>query len=248
MSSLEDAASGVSSARMSPEREEESAESNTSRDAIQRVVDGVVQGIRVGQLVPGQHLVENDLTRRFGVSRGSLREGLKRLEADGIVTLTRYRGAYISALDQKGVRDLLDVLEPLCSLAAKFAAENCRSDKEKAELVRLASEMGQGATVKGRSAYTENRKAFYDQLVSMGRNTELGRVIPLGRSELFRAQFEIVQTKAQRKKHSNGYVRIAEAVAQNDPAKAVRAVRKHFAGTRETLDVLPERAFSVAPM
>lgn len=242
MSSLEDAAA------VEPEREDDFGESNGAPDAIQRVVAGVVQGIRVNQLVPGQHLVENDLTRRFGVSRGSLREGLKRLEADGIVTLTRYRGAYISALDQKGVRDLLDVLEPLCSLAAKLAAENSHSDAEKAKLVRLASEMGQSATVKGRTAYIENRKAFYDQLIAMGRNAELGRVIPLGRSELFRAQFEIVQTKAQRKKHSNGYVRIAEAVAQNDPAKAVRAVHKHFAGTRATLEVLPERAFSPDPI
>ncbi|MFM6832094.1 MAG: GntR family transcriptional regulator, partial [Novosphingobium sp.] len=99
-----------------------SAKNGSQQDTIQKLADGIVYCIRSGQMVPGQHLVESDLTRRFGVSRGSLREGLKHLAADGIVTLTRFRGAYISALDRKAVHDLLDVLEPLCTLAARVAA------------------------------------------------------------------------------------------------------------------------------
>lgn len=216
------------------------------KDTIQRVTDGLVYCIRSGQMVPGQHLVESDLTRRFGVSRGSLREGLKQLSSIGIVTLTRYRGAFIAALDRKGVGDLLEVLEPLCTLAARLAAEHCRSADIKAELKRTAAELGQIAEAGGSARYLENRRRFYDLLIEMGGNSELGRVIPLARTDLFRAQFDRVQTKDQHRRHANGYLRIAEAVADNDPGKAERAVRKHFSATRKTLDTLPDQAFGVS--
>jgi DNA-binding GntR family transcriptional regulator len=217
----------------------------TAKDAIQRVTDGVIYCIRSGQMVPGQHLVESDLTRRFGVSRGSLREGLKHLMSIGIVTLSRFRGAFISSLDRKGVSDLLEVLEPLCTLAARLAAQNCRSEEDKARLLSIAAELGRDATRGGGHAgYLANRRTFYDLLIQIGGNTELGRVIPLARTDLFRAQFDRAQSKEQHKRHANGYLKIAEAVAVNDPARVERAVRRHFAGTRETSAVIPDHAFS----
>ncbi|WP_225007038.1 GntR family transcriptional regulator [Novosphingobium percolationis] len=220
------------------------AETGEVKDTIQRLADGIIYCIRAGQMVPGQHLVEADLTRRFNVSRGSLREGLKHLAADGIVTLTRFRGAFISAMDRKAVHDLLDVLEPLCSLAARLAAERGGTPKQMETLRLIAQEIarrGAGAQI---ASYLENRRHFYDLLIEMGGNGELGRVIPLTRTDLFRAQFDKVQTREQQKRHAVGYGRIAEAVVARDPGKAEKAVRKHFIGTRATVDELPDEAFS----
>ena len=213
-----------------------------ARNTIRIVADGIVFGIRSGQMVPGQHLAESDLTKRFGISRGSLREALKQLASDGLMTLSRFRGAYIAALDRNGVRDLLDVLEPLCTLAARLAAANCRSDELKAEAKAIAADLLRG-TSDGRATYLERRQAFYDLLIAMGGNTELRRVIPLARTDLFRAQFDTVLTREQQKRHAAGYSKIADAVAANDPARAGRAVRNHFAGTRETLAAVPEHTF-----
>ena len=195
-------------------------------------------------MVPGQHLVEADLTHRFGVSRGSLREGLKRLAADGVVELTRYRGAYIAALDRKAVHDLLAVLEPLCLLAAHLAAANCNLPADRQSLTVIARDLERFASGSGRSQYLENRRLFYDTLIRIGGNTELGRVIPLARTDLFRAQFYVEQTKAQQRHHAAGYVAIAEAVAANDVVRAGRAVRRHFAGTRKSVDSLPDQTFA----
>lgn len=215
-----------------------------ARDTIRIVAEGIVFGIRSGQMVPGQHLAESDLTKRFGISRGSLREALKQLASDGLVTLSRFRGAYISALDRDGVRDLLDVLEPLCTLAARLAAANCRSDDLKAKPKAIAADLLRG-TNDGRAMYLERRQAFYDLLIEIGGNTELRRVIPLARTDIFRAQFDTVLTREQQERHAAGYRKIADAVAASDPDKAERAVRKHFAGTRETLAALPEHTFPV---
>ncbi|MES2301763.1 MAG: GntR family transcriptional regulator [Pseudomonadota bacterium] len=221
-----------------------SAKNGSQQDTIQKLADGIVYCIRSGQMVPGQHLVESDLTRRFGVSRGSLREGLKHLAADGIVTLTRFRGAYISALDRKAVHDLLDVLEPLCTLAARVAATKGGTPEQLDSLCAIAQDLAKRGPGSQIATYLENRRRFYDLLIEIGGNAELGRVIPLTRTDLFRAQFDKVQTREQQKRHANGYARIAEAVVAHDPARAEKAVRKHFIGTRATVDDLPEEVFS----
>ncbi len=211
--------------------------------ATDKVTEAITRGIRAGMFVPGQHLLEPELTRRLGISRGSLREALKHLAAAGIVTLNRYRGAYIGVLDRKSVLDLLDTLEPLARLAARLAAEHCDTDAARARMRETAEAIDDAGRRGTRVAYLEQRRHFYDTMVEIGGNRELARVMPLSRTDLFRAQVETVQSEQQRARHAAGYARIAQAIIDRDPAAADRAVKKHFDGTRKTMDELPAEAF-----
>jgi DNA-binding GntR family transcriptional regulator len=211
--------------------------------ATDKVSTAIRQGIRTGRFVPGQHLVEADLTRRLGISRGSLREALKRLAADGIVTLNHYRGAYISVLDRKSVDDLLDVLEQLNRLAAANAARNCvtNADRERIENAVAAVKRHRDGADPGQ--YLTLRQSFYDALFEVGGNRELARVTPLSRADLFRAQVRPFQSLQQQRRHVDGYAAIAAAVLSGDPARAERAVKRHFAATRRSVASLPPEAF-----
>jgi DNA-binding GntR family transcriptional regulator len=216
----------------------------STESATDRVTDAITNGIRAGIFVPGQHLLESDLTRRLRISRGSLREALKHLAAAGIVTLNRFRGAYISTLDRKSVLDLLDTLEPLARLAARLAAENCTTAERRQRMKEVAT----GIELAGRShshfRYLEQRRRFYDTLIDIAGNRELARVMPLSRTDLFRAQVETVQSQRQRDRHAGGYAKITKAILSRDPAGADRAVRQHFAGSRRTMKELPSHAFA----
>lgn len=211
--------------------------------AADKVAETIIRGIRAGLFVPGQHLVEPDLTRRLGISRGSLREALKHLAAAGIVTLNRFRGAYISTLDRKSVLDLLQTLEPLCRLAAHLAAERCDTEAKARSLLAAASLVEDANRARNRAEYLELRRQFYTVLVEIGGNRELERVMPLSRTDLFRAQIETIQSERQRQLHASGYGKIARAVVDRDPAAAERAVQRHFASTRKTMSELPDHAF-----
>lgn len=211
--------------------------------AIDIVTAAISQGIRAGQFVPGQHLLEPELTRRLGISRGSLREALKHLEAAGLVTLSRFRGAYISTLDRKSVLDLLDTLEPLARLAARLAAEHCDGAEARDRIQAAAAAIDAAGRGQNRGHYLHQRRHFYDTMVEIGGNAELGRVIPLSRTDLFRAQVESIQSETQRRRHMQGYARIARAILACDPPGADRAVKRHFAGTRQTMAELPAEAF-----
>lgn len=211
-----------------------------SGSAADKVSEAIIRGIRAGTFVPGQHLVEPDLTRRLGISRGSLREALKHLAAEGIVTLNRFRGAYIASLDQKAILDLLQTLEPLCSLAARLAAEKCDSEEKARQILAIAGQIEEANRAKNRGVYLERRRQFYSVMVQIGGNQELERAMPLTRTDLFRAQIEPVQSDKQRNRHASGYSKIARAIADQNPALAVRAVARHFAGTRQTIQELPQ--------
>lgn len=214
-----------------------------AESATDKVADAITQGIRTGIFVPGQHLLEPDLTRRLGISRGSLRESLKHLAAAGIVTLSRYRGAYIGLLDRTAAEQLLDTLEPLARLAARLAAENCTTAEAQA-LIQVADEdLDRAARSGNRANYLEARRRFYDAMIDLGGNKELARVIPLSRTDLLRAQIETVQSEVQRKRHSSGYGPIAKAILSGDPKKADLAIKKHFDGTRKTMTELPDSTF-----
>ncbi|GGY91858.1 GntR family transcriptional regulator [Novosphingobium colocasiae] len=211
--------------------------------ATDKVADAITQGIRSGVFVPGQHLLEPDLTRRLGISRGSLRESLKHLAAAGIVTLSRYRGAYIGLLDRTAVAQLLDTLEPLARLAARLAAENCTTPATRSQMERADADLEAAARSGNRATYLEARRRFYDAMIDIGGNRELARVIPLSRTDLMRAQIETVQTEVHRKRHASGYGPIARAIIAGDAKKADLAVKKHFDGTRRTMLDLPDSAF-----
>lgn len=210
--------------------------------AADKVSEAIIRGIRSGAFVPGQHLVEPDLTRRLGISRGSLREALKHLAAEGIVTLNRFRGAYIASLDKKAILDLLQTLEPLCSLAARLAAERCDTPEKAQQVLNVAAEIDEANRAKNRARYLERRRHFYSVIVQIGGNQELERAMPLTRTDLFRAQIEPVQSDKQRNRHASGYSKIAKAIAEANPAAAVKAVQRHFAGTIQTIDELPDGA------
>jgi DNA-binding GntR family transcriptional regulator len=218
----------------------------TVESALDRVAYAVTQGIRSGIFVPGQHLLEPELTRRIGISRGSLREALKHLAADGIVTLNRYRGAYISTLDKKSVLDLLDTLEPLARLAARLAAEKCDSAENKQRMKDAVAAIEAAGREGNRGKYLEQRRNFYDAMMKIGGNRELARVMPLSRTDLFRAQIERIQSEVQRQRHLSGYSRIARAVIDRDPAMAEREIKRHFEGTRKTMQELPDHTFPAA--
>jgi DNA-binding GntR family transcriptional regulator len=88
------------------------------------VLDAVKHAILVGELQPGQPLVETELAARLGVSKTPVREALKTLAGSGLVIMSPYKGASVREVDQALARSVYDMrllLEPVA--AARTAAD-----------------------------------------------------------------------------------------------------------------------------
>ena len=93
----------------------------TNLSSPEQVAETLLDGIKGGRFVPGQRLIEADLTAELGVSRGPVREALKHLAAEGLIHLIPHRGAYIRKLTRRQAIDILVIQETLTALAARLA-------------------------------------------------------------------------------------------------------------------------------
>ena len=96
-----------------------------------------------GEFKPGQKLREVDLAQSFGVSRASVREALRMVESEGLVTILPQRGAQVTALSVEELRDVFDIRASLMGLvsqrlAASATPEICQRLGELLKELRVA--------------------------------------------------------------------------------------------------------------
>ena len=208
-----------------------------------RVVDAIIRSIRSGNLVPGQRLIEADLTRDYRVSRGPVREALKRLAAEGVLTLTRHRGAYVRAMSRGEVRDSLIVLEALVGLMASLAARRISADENAARMGEAHERLLAFRDDGGTAAFLDERRRFYDTIIQIGGNLELKRMLPLMQIHLLRMQFQAYITPRDREKQFKEYETITETILSGDAMRAQKVASLHIRRTRLSLMRLPDEAF-----
>ena len=81
------------------------------------------QSILTGELKPGERLMEIHLADKLGVSRTPIREAIRKLELEGLVTMIPRRGAEVAQITEKSLRDVLEVRRALDALAVELACE-----------------------------------------------------------------------------------------------------------------------------
>ncbi|MGH6796804.1 MAG: GntR family transcriptional regulator, partial [Roseiarcus sp.] len=208
-----------------------------------RVVDAIIRSIRSGNYVPGQRLIEADLTRDYHVSRGPVREALKRLAAEGVLTLTRHRGAYVRAMSRGEVRDSLMVLEALVGLMANLAARRIGEGGNAARMREAHERLLAFKNDGGTAAVLDERRRFYDTIIQIGGNLELKRMLPLMQIHLLRMQFQAYITPRDREKQFKEYEAITDTILRGDAIRAQKVAGLHIRRTRLSLMRLPDDAF-----
>ncbi len=116
------------------------------------ILNWLRQAIATGELKPGDRLVERDISTRSGVSRGPVREAIMILEQEGLVVSHPYRGAVVSGVSQREVRE---VLVPIRLTIERFAFRDAArnlSPELLDRLERLVREMFEAAAGSGASA------------------------------------------------------------------------------------------------
>ena len=194
----------------------------------------IVQGLYKGSYVPGQRLVEADLTKKWNVSRGTVREALNRLSAEGIVTLSRHRGAAIRVLDRAEMLDILDVLELLIGMAARLAArrigEGTNRDRFTETFVALQQFRDQPASFE----LIRARNRFYRTMAAIGGNRELQDILGRMHVHLVRVQLQALHDNLMPDRFED-YSRVGEAVLAGDARRAEIAARRHVRNTGAVL-------------
>ncbi len=207
-----------------------SAVSLAPRALYEEVAERLRQRIFRRELEPGTWIDEVRIAEELGISRTPLREALKVLAAEGLVTMKVRRGAYVTEVSEQDLREVYHLLSLLESDAAGEVARQATAG-ELAELQALHAELEKA--VKDRDRFFAVNERFHMRLLEIAGNrwrnqvvADLRKVMKLNRqASLFksgRVQESLDEHRA-----------VMDALARRDAAAATRRMQAHFASGLE---------------
>jgi DNA-binding GntR family transcriptional regulator len=211
--------------------------------ATDHAIQSLTQAIRDGAYGAGERLVESRLTRELGISRGSLREALRRLAADGLIDLEPHRGAVVRRIDRQTVADLLTVREVLEGLAAALAARASSAESVRQRLrERLARVRGLRAEP-GAIDFLQDNLEFHRFIVALAGNTVLAQQIQQLQLPAVRSRFFAQLGDDDWRRSLGEHEAMLEAMLDGDAPLAEQLMRAHIRRTRRLFEKLPDEVF-----
>ena len=135
----------------------------------EQVVERLRLAIATGRFKPGARLVERELCEMMGVSRTSLREALRELQADGLISAQPNRGLSVSVISRKEAVGIYEVRAVLEGLAARLFARNA-TDSELKALRRSIDRLETVYKNFTPEAFIATKSEFYDILLQGAQN------------------------------------------------------------------------------
>lgn len=212
----------------------------------QRVEEVLRQAIIEGRLAPGQRLTERQLMEMTGVSRTLIREALRQLESQGLISLIPNKGPVVRELTVAEGRDLYAIRSVLEGLAARYFVENA----QEAMAAELSTAIDAVVAAYERGNFPDALKTknhFYDVLFRGSGSETLSSMLQTLHARIWRWR-ALGVTHPQRspgraKEAIRGLRAIQEAIRRRDAAAAEEATREEaMHGAREVLRLLSQDA------
>ncbi len=200
----------------------------------EQALSSLRRAITTGQLTPGTHLVETELSEALQISRGTLREAMRQLQQEGLISAGARGRLSVRHLDNKEITDIFAVRAALEALAARTLAG--REDRESAvgKLRTAVDDMGRWAA-SNLDDRIEADLRFHRTLCHLTGNTTLlhqwtsleGSI----RMSIMYAGVDRALKNMDAKRHHD----IVDAIESGDAERAAAAVRSHMAGAAAVL-------------
>lgn len=206
------------------------AVSLTPRALYEEVAELLRERIFSRELAPGSWIDELKLAEEYGISRTPLREALKVLATEGLVTMKVRRGAYVTEVNEKDLTDVYHLLALLESDAAGVVAAHA-TDAQIKELLGLHKELEKA--VNHRERFFEINEAFHMRLLEIANNrwrdqmvADLRKVMKLNRHNSLLKDGRLQESLAEHRA-------IMQALTARDAEGTAQRMREHFSNGLE---------------
>lgn len=207
-----------------------SALSLAPRALYEEVAELLRQRIFRRELEPGAWIDEVRIAEEYGISRTPLREALKVLAVEGLVTMKVRRGAYVTEVSEQDLGEVYHLLSLLESDAAGVVARRA-TDEELLELQALHAELA--AAVKRRDDFFAINERFHMRLLEIAGNRwrnqmvqDLRKVMKLNRHNSLLKTGRVQESLAE-------HQRLMDALVQRDARAATARMQEHFSNGLE---------------
>ncbi len=195
------------------------------------IVEQATQRIREliisGDLASGERIVESKIAREWKVGQPTVREALKTLESEGLVTYSPNRGCSVTELTERQIAQITRLRTSLETLAIELAVEN-RAKWDPRVLRDAIKEMKDAARKGDMDRYFESDLQFHQKLWALAENPYLAKalsqvVLPLF-SFVVRKHYQ--ENRIDLKRNALEHEQLAEVVLTSEPKQVTRDVKK----------------------
>lgn len=206
------------------------------------VFDKLRHAIMSFQLLPGDRLVERDLCERLGVSRTSVREALRHLEAEGLVEHAGNRGPRVTVITLEDARDIYELRCVLESMAVQLFTQKANR-RQMAELdlawEQLKDTLSEGDTYTIINAVSN----FYGVLYEGAGNRVAGQFLSQLQARINYLRATSMSQKERYRESFREMTRIVDAIKARDPIAAQEACVEHIkAAAKAALSALAAKS------
>ncbi|TCT18970.1 GntR family transcriptional regulator [Thiobaca trueperi] len=211
--------------------------SDTSATIADRIFDRLRQAIVEGEIPPGSKISEPVLAARYGISRGPLREAMRRLESTNLVDRKPNVGARVITLSSDQLLEIYVIREALEGMAARLAAQQM-SDAAIADLQQLLAQHRSEVARDGQTYFQqEGDLDFHFRIVQGSGNRRLIDILCndlYHLARMYRCQFGMKSDRVRDaiKEHEL----IADAIAEHDGELAEWLMRRHIRLSRRAVE------------
>ena len=205
------------------------------------LADSVFNQLRIaivkGELPPGSKVNEPQLSKQYGISRGPLREAIRRLEGCKLVEITPNIGAKVVSLNIRQIIEIYEIRESLEGLACRLAAEEASKEDCRSLRDLLTNHEQQIQSGNGRLYYQkEDALDFHYLIVQLSGNSRLFNLLC---DELYHLlRLYRVQTSSSPSRPVQAFKehhQIVDAIENGDGELAELLMQRHVASAKETL-------------
>ncbi len=207
------------------------------RTLAERVFNQLQDAIVRGELAPGTKITEPGLAAAYGISRGPLREAMRRLETHRLIERVPHVGARVVKLSMKELLELFDVREAMESMAARLAARHMSAEEIAGLREVLAVHERQSDLSRGEAYYQREGDLDFHYRIVLGSHNRMLMTLLCDDLyylvRLYRTQFSASGARPQRAFVEHH--RIVDAIEAGDEELAELLMRRHVSASRENV-------------
>jgi DNA-binding GntR family transcriptional regulator len=199
-----------------------------NRPLYEDVAERLREQIFAHELAPGSWLDEQSLALAFGISRTPMREAIKVLASEGLVTTKMNKGAYVTEVEMRDLEQIFTVLSLLEGEAAKETALRA-TEAELTQLDDLHHRLEKAAADRDLEQFFEINVRFHEKIQQIAANpwmngviNDLRKVLKLQRRDSLSRSGRLLSSLVEHRE-------ILQAILKRDPLAAEAAMRKHLA-------------------
>ena len=196
------------------------------------VYEELKRQIMVGEIAPGTRMMEVELADEMGVSRTPVREAIRKLEKEGLVTIEPRRGAYASDISAKDMVDILEVRQDLEGMAAGIAAQRI-TEEGRIELENIARQYKESVDREDIEEIIRNDEAFHKYIVGLSGNKTLIKMVSQVQELALRFRYIYYEDFSRFKNQPTEHQAIVDAIVRGDVTSARVNAEEHLARLKD---------------